>query len=199
MSAAHLAEAHGQLVDDARTRQPGRFEALGHEGRVDVKQLGQAAAALAPEVAPEVSWGEAVGNAVKHVGTPEHLTKRGLVHRLARLELLDRVGLEHGAVAVRRVRPRNLVLESLEEVVVRAAKDIAANCPAALVKPVLAQRGLAVGDTLLEGGDVVGEHLCFFGKELWLGLILPANTIVISIFSKQKQFVCIFVLIFVFT
>ena len=190
MSAADLAEAVGHVADDARARRLVWLEALGHEDRLDMEQVGQAAPALAPEVAPEVSWREAVADALKNIGAGEHLANRGLVHGLPRLDFLNRVGLEDHREEALLVRAGDGALKVDEDAVAildDSAEDVAAHCPAALVKLALAQCDPALGNALLEGDDVVREHLCFFGKELWLGLILPANTIVISIFSTKNK------------
>jgi len=186
---AAAAPSVNKVADDARARQLGRLEPRRDEGDVDVKLVGHAAlsASLPPKATLEVPWREAVGDALENVGSSEHLTEAGVVPALARLDLLDRVGLEHGSVAVRCVCPRNFTLESLEEVAVRSGEEVASHGGAALVKATLVQLAFALGNALLEGGDVCAEHLCFFGKELCMGLIRPSKPSVISIFSiKQK-------------
>jgi len=169
------APALSKVVDDARARQLAWFKARGDEGDVHMEPVRRASAPLAPKATLEVSWSEAVADAFEDVGAREHLAQAGVVPALARLDLLDRVGLEHGSVAVRGVCPRNFTLESLEEVAVRSGEEVASHGGAALVKATLVQGDLALGNALVEDGDVVGEHLCFLAKSVWLGLVQPSK------------------------
>ena len=100
---------------------------------------------------------------------------------------------------MRGVCPRNLVLEGLEEAVIRAVKQVTAHGSAALVKPPLVQGDLALGNALVEDGNVVGEHLCFFGKELWLGLLSTKQAVDDFNFFKTKTVYVYFCFDFCFT
>ena len=131
------APALSKVVDDARARQLAWFKARGDEGDVHVEPVRRASAPLAPKATLEVSWSEAVADAFEDVGAREHLAQAGVVPALTRLDLLERIGLEHCAVGVRRVRCGNREPERLEEVAVRAGEEGASHGSAALVKATL--------------------------------------------------------------
>ena len=88
-----MAEAIDHVLDDTRARQLGRLETRRDEGDVDVKLVGHAAPPHASKATLEVSWREAIGDALENVGSCEHLAEAGVVPALARLDLLERVGL----------------------------------------------------------------------------------------------------------
>ena len=82
-----------------------------------------------------------------------------------RHDLFNRVGLQRRTVAPFHMRRGNCLLQVREEAVVDAAHNLAHQSEAPLVKALTAQHDFALGNTLVEGGDVGGEHLCFLAKD----------------------------------
>lgn len=169
MPAADLAESDGAVAQDARARRLGRLKALSDEGDLDVEALWLLAQLLSAEGALEEAGRKAVADALEDVGAREHLAERWAAGANRRLHLLPRVGPEHRAVAGGLVRASDGALKLGEEAVVGEGAKVAPHGPAVLVQLTLVELGLALGNAGAEGGNVVREHLCFFGKELWLG------------------------------
>ena len=123
------------------------------------------AAAPALKDALEVARRETITKTDKYVCLLEDLVEGGMVTAL-RHDFLDRVGLQRRTVAPFHMRRGNRLLQVREEAVVDAAHNLAHQREAPLVKTLVAQHDFALGNTLVEGGDVGGEHLCFLAKGL---------------------------------